>query len=481
MADYVGITVGPIFDTLQLAENPASLWYASMCFSELTRLLLDQISQQIPDAAIVAPFYDGTKYTDGVGRYHDRILFKTASTEKLDAVIASAKETLVEMVLGDISPKPEKEAGYREYLHNYFQVHYIIVPQEQRNHSNIFSEINPLLDAIECMPRCNPSKGSNPFKALFSKRGEDEIIKGNRIKASALLNDVVDSQLFHESGSLKSIENICASTKGFKKSSYYAVVCADGDDMSSFFSNMNNDAVRQNSERCFAYTEAVAEEIRKFGGMTIYSGGDDLLFLAPVQSAEGETVFEFCNRISDLFREKVAGGNPFPSASFGIAIRYKTYPLYESLASAFSALFTAKNSRAEKNSIFIDLQKRSGQSVALCVAKEGFPLFNDIMQQNLQRQDEAVGSIIYVLSKFASSIYTDVGDRREKIINIFVNNYDSEAQKKNVNYIRTIAELFCDYLENSSLITAPGHEGITELTCFEWILRIGRFYVERGA
>lgn len=480
MSEYVGITIGPIFETLQLAETPAALWYASTSFSELARLLLQQITEQIPDAKIVAPYYDGTKYTDGLGRYSDHILLETASAEKLPAVIDAAKTAMVEMVLSDINPTEDKKEKYWAYLERYFQIHYVVVHKAQRKQEMILSEVSPLLDAIECMPRCNPSRESNPFKMLFSAKSDDARSRNSRIKASALLRGVTDSQLLLKDGSLKSIEDICNGSKDLKKSHYFAVVSADGDGMFSLFSKKNNEEARIISEKCFAFTEAAAMEIKKFGGMTIYAGGDDLLFLAPVQSAEGETVFELCNRLSDIFSDKVAGKQPSPSMSFGVAIRYMRFPLYEALNAAFAALANAKGSRPKKNTIAIDLQKHSGQFVTLYVAKEGFYLFNKTMQQVLQQSSDAVNSIIYVLEKFSSSIYADSPELRNKNINVFINNYDNESQAEYLGYVRILAEQFCELLENKELITT-GEKGRTELKCFEAILRVGKFFVERGS
>lgn len=480
MSEYVGITIGPVFETLQLAETPAALWYASACFSELTRVLLQQLTLTLPDVKIIAPYYDGTKYTDGVGRYHDRILLETASSEKLPEAVAAAKAAIVDMVVSDIDPTQENADDYRAYLEHYFQIHYIAIPAQQCK-QNILSEFTPLLDAIERMPRCNSSRGTNPFRALFSAKGEDTLSRNARIKASAMLRDVTDSQLLVKDGQLRSIESICCTDKRFKRSNYFAIVAADGDGMSKFFSSMDNAAVSQISEDCFAFAEAAATEIKNFGGMTVYVGGDDLLFLAPVQSVDGETIFEFCNRLSALFSQKVAKNQPAPSASFGIAIRYMRFPLYEALNAAYAALSVAKQCRPEKNAFALDVQKHSGQSMQLCIAKEGYPLFDRIITQMLKQESQSANSLIYILDKFASSIYVEAEDQRTKNINIFLNNYDSEAQKTYVDHIRTMAELFCDFQECGGLISSQVTDGYAQLKCFEQMLRIGKFFAERGS
>ena len=85
----------------------------------------------------------------------------------------------------------------------------------------------------------------------------------------------------------------------------------------------------------------------RFGGMIIYAGGDDLLFLAPVSNGKGQTVFELCQEIAMLFEGKMkdnfVGFSSCPTVSFGISIQYEKFPLYEALNHARNLLFGMAN------------------------------------------------------------------------------------------------------------------------------------------
>jgi CRISPR-associated protein Cmr2 len=274
----------------------------------------------------------------------------------------------------------------------------------------------------------------------------------------------------------------------FKIHKYFAIVASDGDSMTEYIKTLKTERIEKSedvtvtefSKDCFDYAEKASATIGDFGGMTIYAGGDDLLFLAPLQSNNGKTVFDLCNELSELFKERVAGNNNTPTVSFGISIRYVKFPLYEALNSAYSALKEAKESRDKKNSMYIDWQKHSGQSVKLCVAKEGFELFQKILSEIIGGETETVNSIIYTLISFSAMFQSNSA---EIIKNVFINQFDNESQKPFVAYADRLAQFYIEYAENSSYIRLT--EGKIKpdeqkLKGFEGVLRIGKFFTERG-
>ena len=50
--EYIGITIGPIFDTILDASSPAAMWFTSFLFSDLTRRICDKISKEFETAEI---------------------------------------------------------------------------------------------------------------------------------------------------------------------------------------------------------------------------------------------------------------------------------------------------------------------------------------------------------------------------------------------------------------------------------------------
>ncbi len=482
MASYVGITIGPIFEVLQMAEYPAGLWYSSTSFSELTRLLLCEITKELPDADIISPYYNGEKYNDGIGRYHDRIVFATSTPEKVKDIINAAKNTFIDMIIDDLKYNDDsRKAAAKEYFKAFYQVHYVVVSKSNKG-KNILLEISPLLDAIECMPVCNPYTIANPIKGIIANKGTDSVTRNKYVKECNMLKGVKGSQLYRDSEALKSIEDICGKQEGFKRSSYFAIVSADGDGISDFISKMDEGQIKSFSEDCFTFTKQAANMIGEFGGMTIYAGGDDLLFFAPIVN-NNKTIFELCNSLSDSFSKTVAKDCSTPTLSLGVAIRFVRFPLYEALDSAFEALKKAKNSREEKNSMFFDIQKHSGQTTNICVTKEGFELFNDIILRSMNQSDDVVNSIIYTLDSFGSSLDFKGKNLEERIKNLFLNKFDNLSQKQYKDYIEELAEKFYSYSKNSELVKIyidGKFDDISPLKCFEGMLRIGKFLVEKG-
>ena len=82
MADkYIAVTIGPIFDTINLASSPSALWAASYLFSMLSKNICQTLTENgINKEKIISPYYDPDdellNKNDGVGLFHDRIIFR---------------------------------------------------------------------------------------------------------------------------------------------------------------------------------------------------------------------------------------------------------------------------------------------------------------------------------------------------------------------------------------------------------------------
>ena len=91
MRSYVGITIGPIFDTICDADSPAALWFASSFFSDITRRICKELLDEnngILDVQIYSPFYsEDINLEDGVGKFHDRIIFSAKPFENIKLLL----------------------------------------------------------------------------------------------------------------------------------------------------------------------------------------------------------------------------------------------------------------------------------------------------------------------------------------------------------------------------------------------------------
>lgn len=420
----IGITIGPIYDTISNATKPAGVWFASYFFSNLTELLCNKIVSTFQNADIISPNYENgsqnstenrnfiekrlEEKTSGIGKYHDRIFFTTDDfcEDKLNELIREAKRESSSFFVPELD-----DDVHKNFLDSYLQIHYIVDSiDEMGDEKNCILGLSSYLDALELMKTFPADSKNNPFEDLFFNSAANKNIKGTKLFNTVSL---INNQLLKPSNSqendinIKSVEDIAAcihyenanvikeaeKRESLKRFTYYAVVQADADNMTTFLKNIENEKneieslknlssiekinakIKEFSERCLRYDEEAAKIIGEMGGMTIYAGGDDLLFFAPVIN-KGKTIFEICNEIQTVFHNKMLGivqgeedknvkeGDGYfdlktiPTISFGISIHHVKQPLSDALKSAYELLMKAKTK--EKNKIAVKLQKHSG-------------------------------------------------------------------------------------------------------------------------
>ena len=118
--------------------------------------------------------------------------------------------------------------------------------------------------------------------------------------------------------------------------------------------------------------EKIAKSIEEFGGLPIYAGGDDLLFIAPVIGKDGTHIFNLLGSIENnafkgvkdivnaLKLKNEKGSEIEASLSFGVSVSYFKYPLYEALETARNLLFGKAKGIKEKKAVAWSLRKHSG-------------------------------------------------------------------------------------------------------------------------
>lgn len=465
---YVGITIGPIFDTINEASSPAALWFASNLFSDLTKRLCEAIlnEPEFEEVNIYSPYYELQKEQekwDGVGKYHDRIIFSVSTesviSEKLAAIVDCCKENTAEL----FPPFIVNNAGAKTFLKDYLQVHFVVKPAEEieKAEENSILLLSPYLDALELMKTFPQDDAANPLTKLFAGK---ENSKNLYIKESPLFarvdqeNNCMTVDVSGEK-SIRTIEDIASygsnPSAKLKKDHYYAVVTADGDSMGKFLEQISDDQVTEFSKMCLDYDKAAAKLVAAYGGMTIYAGGDDLLFLAPVKTAEKD-IFALCKEIHDLFEEKIRsfadfGEKEIPTISFGVSVQYEKYPLYEAMANARECLGQAKS--GDKNALCVNLQKHSGQSLQFVISNT---VYEDVLKKILKIEknegeiadDEMIHSVLYTLNMFAPSIRVLDNAVRKSGLTVdaykaaWKNFFDNAGQKKAAVYVEKICELY---------------------------------------
>ena len=96
---YIGITVGPIVETLLLTTKPAGLWGASYIFSYFSKTLIENLieSKNVKKEDFIIPLWTdeiSKKVKESqVGLLHDRIIFRINKNTDLSAIEKTINRT----------------------------------------------------------------------------------------------------------------------------------------------------------------------------------------------------------------------------------------------------------------------------------------------------------------------------------------------------------------------------------------------------
>lgn len=516
MSRYVGITIGPIFDTICETTKPAGLWFASSLFSDITRRLCAEIhsSENLLKGEILSPYYDEKEsLADGVGKYHDRIIFKTNHYSKtdLDRIVCKVKRETIRNFPTKDSLKREKET---KFLMDYLQIHYVVIEEGELPEKNAILALSPYLDAMELLKTFPANQENNPFERML--RDGREHRSNEFVTKSILFREInKNANQFYSGAGERKIREIQEIALGFgnedsefKKNSYFAVVSADGDGMGDFLSSLDKDEdITAFSKACLVYDKKAAEMIGAFRGMTIYAGGDDLLFLSPIEGEEGKSIFALCEEINRTFQAEVRAAfagrekilTNIPTISFGVVVRYYKYPLYEALAGARTLLAYVKG-KTEKNAIAVQVEKHSGQRMGVLIPHRSVSVVEALLQTGagkfaVESEREAgtaaeigvetVHNAIYTLENMSALICVLDGQMltKKQYLSVWKNFFDNADQEKNREFFNQLCEIYYDYFaQGQSGIQALSDEKTENDRCFRaftMLLRIKKFLKEK--
>ncbi len=441
----IAITIGPIYDTMQLVSKPAGLWGASYLFSYISR----RLTEKLDGGNVIAPYFKPEKADEdlmkkGVGYYHDHILIRGASLEKATLAIEDVKEEVAKEVFKSLSAvKNVDEQEIVKYIKAYLTI-YLVEVQEQSG-ENAINATAKYLDAIELQRGVTSVEREN-YLAEFL---ENEVIRN-----SSLVPDRASWMLTFNNDRIKDLPTIAKSDrndhtveKDYKRYSYYVLVSADGDRMGKIIANMtDDDAIREFSQKSMKFTTCACEKIIEFGGVVVYAGGDDLQFIAPLThfvNGKEKTIFSLIGELAADFKTSFREA----TLSFGVAISYIKYPLYETLNKSIELLHLAKESG--RDAAMIRLQKHSGQTSELLIQKisERFKdldnAMDDILQYQLSSKLDPLKSVIAHISQMPS-LFNEVfnHDNRDELLNNYIMNmFDNPGQANWIEYLEKVKRL----------------------------------------
>lgn len=351
---YTAINIGPIISTLQMARKPRELWAASYLFSHLMKCIIEELKNK--NLEIISPsIVENTLL--GVGLYPDRVFVK-----------GEIKPTtfLPSLRTGFFSSM-EVESGLQDSLWEYFNIMFAYYQpnEDSENYSVALSNLNKQLDILELnnyakRPECAVAVRkmldyeNSPLKKFFNKEGFDSL--DSIAKTELTSNSSKEKKSYHN---------------------YICVVQSDGDNVGKNITNpqLGNEKLGAISKALIEFGKSAAKKIEGFGGMPIYAGGDDLLFIAPIVGKDGTNIFELLQKIDNECFNGVITELQDAFLSYGVSVSYRKFPLYESMKTARILLDEIAKDKYQtgsltgKNAIAFKLQKHSGSGFDFAYTK----------------------------------------------------------------------------------------------------------------
>ncbi|MBA4509567.1 type III-B CRISPR-associated protein Cas10/Cmr2 [Clostridium sporogenes] len=518
---YIGLTIGPIVETISNAKQTGELWARSYLFSYIMKNIIKTLivkdkkfnkeknqNKKLEDRFILPCINDifnklnksldeknSIKKTDEktdqendevsqeVGLFHDRFIFQSEEGD-FDLVKQSIDEVIdcisIE-IKGYEDYKDKSKEEIKRNIEDFLKIYYLELDldlsekekeDKEKSKNNIIFKVNRALDALELREKISNDRNiegnylTNILKNDNMNNSKEHFLckdaygkDGKRGDYPSLfkiaLSETYNGKFPNEDDEIKEkLREKRLEDKLIKANEYVAVVQADGDSMGKVIETfqIHNDIediykdYKSFSSNLLEYDKESHKTIKKYGGFTIYAGGDDLLFIAPVinnkeESEKKNNIFQLIDKLSDLFDEKFNKEKEKPTTSFGVAIVHHKFPLYYALDEARDLLFNkAKNYKfngEEKNAIAFKVIKSSGQSFETVVGKksESYKQFKDLfynVSKNLSGKDRKIKNYLNAIHfklKRDKVILNKIGENKSSLQNYFDNNFGEKIHK----------------------------------------------------
>ncbi|MBF0376403.1 MAG: type III-B CRISPR-associated protein Cas10/Cmr2 [Desulfamplus sp.] len=513
--NYIGLTIGPLYRTLTSVKQTRELWGASYIFSYIMKKMVEKLKN---GKKFVIPYTgDDQIFQAGkeVGLFHDRFIFE-AGTDDFDKVIKVKNE-----VLNEIAKKINKEDNDNvfNFLDKYFQI-YFCEMEIEGDYKAANNEINQYLDSLELQSKFikkegqKNKQGQNPLFELFDRVNSSFLVedafgekkrhsflsipeiaalkqKYDKNKDKCELNwegitpspkkkdseneknnskseyDVDDSNIYEQL-----IKNNPNTFKQYHK--YIAIVQADGDNLTSTINELNSNAdFGKLSKALLDFSLEAHKAVSDYGGLTIFAGGDDILFFAPVISGE-QSVFDLVDNLGKIFKDKFEKFENPPTLSAGISITYYKYPMGEALENAADLLFNKAKNFEGKNAVAFEVEKHSGQNFSGVFNKSSgeYKTFQKLIKCN--SKEEMLTSLIHKLN-LHKAVVELIGKDETSLKNYFTNFFNESEHDKFKELIDLTAE-FVNKIHLSVRKTEKPEEEIMEKTkLIDSVLRLKKF------
>lgn len=443
---YTGINIGPIIPTISMGRKPREIWSASYMFSFLMECIINEISKK-EGVKIISPAKlkkeenpsekEEENKHEGIGLYPDRVFVEGEFnvSEVIKSALAKFKET----------------TGVDE---SYVNVMYVTVDgKDSAKDKETIKSLNQLLDCTELCNRPVQSTSRDKVLKLIRKKKDSKLFehahhdkdfpipylaeiatkrleKLNQYKWSKLRDDCKGKESNNdgdEDAFYQKLKGKFKETYGEDFFSYYKYICivqADGDNMGKIVSSITADKVQEVSKALLDYGKVACGKIRAYGGLPIYAGGDDLLFIAPVRGNE-QTIFGLIDDIDKFYEtivdKSIDGFRPdslHTYLSYGLSISYYKYPLYEAFKDALNLLFDKAKKVKGKNAVAWRLRKHSGSGFKGEVSKSS-DVYEDLKNiMNIPVEEKQIAAIAHKLKT------------NENLLDVLLKKYKNDNNEK---------------------------------------------------
>ena len=489
---YTILSIGPIYDTLKIADNTRAIWTVSFIFSYLMRETIRYLvnKEKISKENFLVPHYTDTfeeKYMqDGqsIGIFHDRLILKGEFAQKVDNAFKNSLENLAEIVWQTFKKTEEKDFKYvqvdvdetkvKDFIRGYFQSYIAQVDIEADK--NPILELSKYVDAIEYEPKLAQYEekeylflflrltnlsllkevafGEEAYKVLKDRcfkslpeisayellNSSDEIYK--KYKENYLCLTIEKLKQLKERGEEDALFDLLKKEFGDRFKPYHkyvAIVHGDGDSFGKHLKSTgaNENQIKEFSDNIFSFLIEARDIIENYGGHQLVGSGEDLLFFAPVIN-EKENIFTLINKIDTVFKKYF--GNTKLSMSYGISVTYYKFPLQEALELSADALWsyakeskwisTSEKKESAKNAIHIVVQKHSGQTHRLTLHKNSTLYDSFVKLTNEELSDDTTIQLPHSLHHSLQTVDTIINIiDKENIEHFFTNMFNENIHK----------------------------------------------------
>ena len=457
MTKIIGITLGPIVETISESRKIYEIANASAFFSTFMYEFLKKVTDS-KKYEIITPYF---KYEEKNKLYPDRAILKIETSDKNEKIVNEIEE-FKDAAFNKFLEKIKNFEAKNDILEDLENINKIIKKNENKDYEdNTEKQINLLKEYINFNTVLMDIEKSEEIKDIFSKLDGIELIKNFPIQYNEKeINEVIADSL---SEKIKLNEN----SFSVNENKYRAIISLDLDNMGKF-SQKEIEKIKKVSEGIYKYISKLRNFIKlkeingKSEGLVLYAAGDDILAIL-----NPKYIFEFikeaCNSLKESF-EKVIEDNKELSVSFGIFICYEKNPIKESIEKAHDLLFYNAKKLNEKNSAVILVQKHSGYSFEFVI--------NDLVKEiEFNKDNIFFDKMNNYLKDYMESKKVEKKELLNTIIQkVYMNDFIFKEIIKNPEQIR----YFLDNLFDSN---AKGNPLIRDLE--ELLIHIGKENPER--